>query len=1358
MGKLYSLISALLLTVSATFAASPDSYEWWFDNDVASAQTGPVSGSTIDLPIDTSDLPKGIHYFNLRLAEGDSIYGSVYRKPFHAIGPDDAAISYEYWYDYDYASKVSGAIAVGSNHLELDVATLPQGSHYFNMRLGYGDGKWGSVYRKMVLHLAGTVDVVAYEYWIDNDYSAKAAGTLSEGANIYEIDLEGLRKGLHRFSYRLQTGTGVWGAPYTKYFYCTSNDARFTEYEYWLDNDYAGRVSGNATSNPVSFEVDLSNFDKSGGAHYFNLRTRDGDGDWSPTYRRLIVFSDNEKRRPIIGYNHFLNGESLGYVEVERQFVDNYMFEVNLPNTVYPSLANRRPTFDGDRVYIAGTDTVEYTMQIKTEFGWAAPQNWDIGISNDFETTAVGMKVNTQQTFAAPTDLQFVAVKFTASGTPLYFRSDAAVALDIYKEGERVGSFTPDQVKGMAMTVLEAGEYFGVLHSMADKEAENFTLHLMDTPNMVPMPRIEYADETVTITCSRDDSLIRYTLDGKDPTEESTLYEKEFTLNHNAVVKAKAWVSGSDILPSEVAEYIIDSYKVATPTGKFDAEARKLTITCATDGAAIFYAFATDGDWTAYSDSIAISKNCTVYAKATLKDYNDSDVAEIPVTALADNVPAPLISFEDGIVTIECANKDAEIHYTVDNTNLTAESPLYTEPFPLDRNATVRAFALVPGLDIEPSDVTTKVIDSYKVSTPTGEFNAETRQLTLKCATAGAKISYTFTPDGDWTPYSDPIAISKNCIVYAKATRDGYHDSEVAEYIIDSYKVATPTGEFDSQTRKLTLLCETEDAKIFYALTDGGAWTVYSTPITIDGNRTVYAKATLDGYNDSDVAEIVVSDVKCSPVSIDYNGRYVTLTSGDSGASIRYSTDGSNPSSGMEYSGTFDVKGVCLLRAVALKAGYMNSDIAELPIDRYADNEHAETAAEGLLSSAFEWDISLPDTISTFRVEGRLNDADYAFLHSMAGLRHLDIRNVAEASIPDRTFSGSRLVSISLPSDLQEYGDSIFSGSSRLSSVLWNSKTLAPEERLMDGLSNPNLLLYVPAETDFTGYNGVTVVKGGHAETVEIHYGYPYYAAEDFRADHVSIAREFRETTEVETCRGWETIVLPFAPTEITHEVNGAAVPFAAWDGDTDGMKPFWLYSSVSDGWEEASSIEACVPYIISMPNNADYVPSFNLAGWITFSADNVDLGPETSVALSTPWKENTEFEGTFMPVEEDGLLSLNVNANGGELLPGSAFVTNDVTVPFGAYVRGASGRKAMPVFGDSNGVDIPTLGDAGLVIETPAPGMLRISSGRERRVAVITTTGVTVRTLSLHPGETVTIEGLTRDLYIVGGVKVMVK
>ncbi|MDE6549774.1 MAG: hypothetical protein K2L22_12385, partial [Muribaculaceae bacterium] len=155
------------------------------------------------------------------------------------IGLANAAdpLSYEYWFDNDYSSKVSGDMVVGSNQLELDISSLPQGSHYFNIRVGYADGSWGAVYRKMVLNLAGSVDAVAYEYWIDNNYEAKTSGTLTSDANAYEIDIPGLRKGLHRFNYRIQTGEGVWGAPFTKYFYCESNEARFTEYEYWLDND-----------------------------------------------------------------------------------------------------------------------------------------------------------------------------------------------------------------------------------------------------------------------------------------------------------------------------------------------------------------------------------------------------------------------------------------------------------------------------------------------------------------------------------------------------------------------------------------------------------------------------------------------------------------------------------------------------------------------------------------------------------------------------------------------------------------------------------------------------------------------------------------------------------------------------------------------------------------------------------------------------------------------------------------------------------------------------------------------------------------------------------------------------------------
>ena len=139
-------------------------------------------------------------------------------------------------------------------------------------------------------------------------------------------------------------------------------------------------------------------------------------------------------------------------------------------------------------------------------------------------------------------------------------------------------------------------------------------------------------------------------------------------------------------------------------------------------------------------------------------------------------------------------------------------------------------------------------------------------------------------------------------------------------------------------------------------------------------------------------------------------------------------------------------------------------------------------------------------------------------------------------------------------------------------------------------------------------------------------------------------------------------------------------------------------------------------------------------------------------------WLDGTEFVGTFMPVEETGIRSLNVNLYADRDWLGSAFVTEDMTLPFGAYLRGEGMPRQIPVFGDWSGVMTPVVETSGIVVETPAAGTIRVSSSRECNIAVTTTTGVTIRTLHLKAGETAGIEGLTRDLYIVAGGKVLVR
>ena len=176
------------------------------------------------------------------------------------------------------------------------------------------------------------------------------------------------------------------------------------------------------------------------------------------------------------------------------------------------------------------------------------------------------------------------------------------------------------------------------------------------------------------------------------------------------------------------------------------------------------------------------------------------------------------------------------------------------------------------------------------------------------------------------------------------------------------------------------------------------------------------------------------------------------------------------------------------------------------------------------------------------------------------------------------------------------------------------------------------------------------------------------------------------------------------------------------------------------------------------MPNNDDYVEEFNLPGKVTFSAENVSLIPESVELKSTAWVDGT-LECTYMPVDSEGTRAINLKGEGGGYC-GSKFQPGAPIAPFEVYISGGDSRRAIPIFGGSNGVDrLPTLSSSmGIVVETPAQGTIRVSSSRACRVAVVTPEGAVIRTLNLSAGESQTVEGLTRGLYIVGGAKVMVR
>ena len=202
------------------------------------------------------------------------------------------------------------------------------------------------------------------------------------------------------------------------------------------------------------------------------------------------------------------------------------------------------------------------------------------------------------------------------------------------------------------------------------------------------------------------------------------------------------------------------------------------------------------------------------------------------------------------------------------------------------------------------------------------------------------------------------------------------------------------------------------------------------------------------------------------------------------------------------------------------------------------------------------------------------------------------------------------------------------------------------------------------------------------AETIALSdSGDGFYCPKAFTAKKISYAHHFGMETGGNG-KGWETIALPFNVQKISHATRGEIVPFASYNGGSS-QKPFWLASMVSSGFRSSSSIQANTPYVIAMPNSNKYQNEYNLAGDVTFSAENVNV-PATPT-----------FSGTFVPAYSTVTKSSNVHAlnvvnkyvsNSGGYDAGSRFISNlrDIR-PFEAYIsQGSSTRGIIEIgFGD---------------------------------------------------------------------------
>ena len=486
----------------------------------------------------------------------------------------------------------------------------------------------------------------------------------------------------------------------------------------------------------------------------------------------------------------------------------------------------------------------------------------------------------------------------------------------------------------------------------------------------------------VTLNNATEDSEIRYTTDGVDPSQTSNLYSAPFEFT-GSTLKARAFKNG--ILPSDI--YVLNrtmpdiQATVAFISDEVVNNQHQYTFRCVVNNASAFpsdtmfriRAFDTSGEFINILDGTGSTTNplyteskgqATILAKWTTSLAPSSyGIIQIEAESLGlpkktwstqfpvvSQVTAPLINFTGPTNSVSITAYNGSTAYY--KLNFDTEWIQYTGSFAITGDTTVYAYANRTGY-LQSSQVQ----DSFKyIPTPVISYANNTVTISLTNYW-DSEIYYGINTTSTWTKYSGPFAITYSATIYARCSRGGLVGPQTSQYCTYVMpKLQTPTLSLSRSGTTVNGSIGNIVSGATYRYRTGSAPTSSSSGTLISGSTfsftnsnavTVYVRGFMSGYQMSDAVSQSVSayvQPTCATPVISQSGNTVTITCSTPGATIHYRKSSTSTYSTGSSPVTITLTATTTYYAYATASGYKQSSTTsksctytapKLPTPRY---------------------------------------------------------------------------------------------------------------------------------------------------------------------------------------------------------------------------------------------------------------------------------------------------------------------------------------------------------------------------------------------------------------------------------------